>query len=160
MGTLARDLRQNARSVGHSVDVQVGQKVRQRRSSLGLTQEELAASVGITYQQLQKYERGSNRISASRLYELSWVLMVPISYFFQGIALPTDNTSPKNSSETSSRFKDRTIHREEAELMRSYSRIPSREIRKKVRSLVKDIADTTGELSDASPRRGTGKPSL
>ena len=64
------------------VDVHVGQRVRLRRTLLGMSQEKLGEAIGLTFQQVQKYERGANRIGSSRLYDLSRVLDVPISYFF------------------------------------------------------------------------------
>src|SRR4051794_25093654 len=69
------------------IDVRVGARLRLRRNMLGLTQEKLGEMIGLTFQQVQKYERGANRIGASRLYELSRVLDVPVSFFF-------DDTDP------------------------------------------------------------------
>jgi len=74
------------RSGPHPVDIHVGMRVRERRTELGISQPELAAALGIAYQQLYKYEQAKNRISASRLYELSEVLDVPVTFFFEGIA--------------------------------------------------------------------------
>lgn len=68
----------------HPVDVHVGQRVRERRVLLGMSQQKLGEALGITFQQVQKYERGANRISSSRLFCLSETLDVPISYFFEG----------------------------------------------------------------------------
>ena len=65
------------------VDIHVGGRLRMRRSMLGMSQEKLAESVGLTFQQVQKYERGSNRVSASRLYQFSKILDVPVAYFFE-----------------------------------------------------------------------------
>lgn len=70
------------------VDVFVGQKLRSRRSLIGITQENLAEAAGITFQQVQKYEKGRNRLSASRLYQFSRVLDVPVAYFFEGFTVP------------------------------------------------------------------------
>src|SRR5512141_325790 len=67
------------------IDVQVGSRVRLRRSMLGLSQEKLGEAIGLTFQQVQKYERGANRIGASRLHELSRVLDVPVSFFFDDL---------------------------------------------------------------------------
>ena len=67
----------------HPVDVHVGARVRLRRTALGMSQEKLGDAIGLTFQQVQKYERGTNRIGASRLYELSRVLEVPVSFFFE-----------------------------------------------------------------------------
>ena len=69
----------------HPIDVNVGRRIRQRRWMLGMTQQHLAQSVGIKFQQIQKYESGMNRVSASRLYEIALALDVPISFFFDGI---------------------------------------------------------------------------
>src|ERR1700722_3677384 len=65
------------------IDVHVGSRVRLRRTLLGMSQEKLGNAIGLTFQQVQKYERGANRIGASRLYDLSHVLDVPVSYFFE-----------------------------------------------------------------------------
>lgn len=71
--------------MAHPIDLHVGNRVRQRRRLLGMTQQRLADSVSIRFQQIQKYESGANRISASRLWTLSQALDVPISYFFEGV---------------------------------------------------------------------------
>ena len=68
------------------VDVHIGQRLRMRRELLGTTQEQLAEALGITFQQVQKYENGTNRISASRLFRVAEVLSSPVSYFFEGLA--------------------------------------------------------------------------
>ena len=69
----------------HPVDVHVGARMRQRRTLLGMSQEKLGTAVGLTFQQIQKYERGSNRISASKLYDAARLLEAPVSYFFEGL---------------------------------------------------------------------------
>ncbi len=76
------------RSTGRTQDVDrhVGARVRERRIMLGLTQQQLADLIGVTYQQAHKYERGINRVSAGRLFEIAQVLSVPVSYFFDGLA--------------------------------------------------------------------------
>ena len=71
--------------MAHSVDVYVGQRVRQRRWMVGITQQQLAERVGIKFQQIQKYETGANRISASRLWSIAAALDVPVSFFFEGL---------------------------------------------------------------------------
>jgi len=75
------------RSTGRTQDIDrhVGARVRERRIMLGLTQQQLADLIGVTYQQAHKYERGINRVSAGRLYEISQVLSVPVGYFFDGL---------------------------------------------------------------------------
>src|SRR2546423_4748439 len=69
-----------------AVDDHVGARIRERRIMLGLSQQQLAQMIGVTYQQAHKYERGLNRISAGRLYEIAQVLSVPVSWFFEGLA--------------------------------------------------------------------------
>src|SRR5256885_4646469 len=80
------------------VDVHVGARVRLRRTLLGMSQEKLGDAIGLTFQQVQKYERGANRIGASRLYDLSRVLDVPVSYFFEefGETSPVSGTSEQS----------------------------------------------------------------
>ncbi len=68
----------------HHIDVHAGTRVRLRRKALKISQQELAKHLNLTFQQVQKYERGSNRISASKLYEIAQVLQVPVAYFFEG----------------------------------------------------------------------------
>src|SRR5665213_3079013 len=75
------------------VDLHVGARVRMRRKVLGVSQERLADALGLTFQQVQKYERGANRVSASKLSEIARFLQAPISYFFEGLADPTTATS-------------------------------------------------------------------
>jgi transcriptional regulator with XRE-family HTH domain len=78
-------MRQRRKKGPHPVDIHVSMRVRERRIELGLTQPDVAAELGINFQQLYKYERAKNRIGASRLYEFSKVLGVPITFFFEGI---------------------------------------------------------------------------
>jgi len=78
----------------NAVDVHVGKRVRLRRTLLGMSQEQLGASLNITFQQVQKYERGANRISASRLWDISQILDVQISYFFDDMSQDTMKISP------------------------------------------------------------------
>ncbi len=86
------------RSVGRTQDIDrhVGARVRERRIMLGLTQQQLADLIGVTYQQAHKYERGINRVSAGRLYEIAQVLSVPVGYFFDGLnGQPARAVSPR-----------------------------------------------------------------
>ena len=96
-------IRKKISSKPDPIDIHVGQRVRLRRVLLGMSQEKLGSALGLTFQQIQKYENGANRIGSSRLYRLSKVLDVNISYFFQGIseeAIPSD-TGLKNKYENS-----------------------------------------------------------
>jgi transcriptional regulator with XRE-family HTH domain len=77
-----------SRAETHNIDKHVGTRIRERRVMLGLTQQQLADLIGVTYQQAHKYERGINRVSAGRLFEISRVLRVPIGFFYEGVAEP------------------------------------------------------------------------
>lgn len=100
----------------HSVDIHVGQRVRQRRWMVGMTQQQLGDRVGIRFQQVQKYETGANRISASRLWDISEAMDVPVSFFFEGV----DGAA---SDEGATRG-DVLTDREATELVRTYLAIP------------------------------------
>src|SRR3954465_348051 len=76
-----------------AIDDHVGARIRERRIMLGLSQQQMADMIGVTYQQAHKYERGINRISAGRLYEITRVLNVPITYFFEGLDIKEDDES-------------------------------------------------------------------
>jgi transcriptional regulator with XRE-family HTH domain len=95
------------------VDRYVGSRIRERRVMLGLSQQQMADMIGVTYQQAHKYERGINRISAGRLYEISQVLRVPVSHFFEGI--------DGNSGGEELTMRQRMC----LELARNFSQIPS-----------------------------------
>ncbi len=133
----------------HDVDIHVGSRVRLRRSALGLSQDQLGAAIGLSFQQVQKYERGANRIGASRLYEMSKVLQTPISYFFEefgemGLAEDSD----------SSYQPDPVIKREALELMRAYHQITDVKQRKKILKLVQALAeDCARESQDLERKR-------
>src|SRR5919198_2668524 len=83
-------------SVGHPnpIDIHVGGRVRLRRTLLGMSQEKLAEAIGLTFQQVQKYERGANRVGASRLFDLARGLDVPVSYFFEDMAPGVQDKTP------------------------------------------------------------------
>src|ERR1700749_3490946 len=78
------------------VDRHVGARIRMRRRIQGVSQEKLADALGLTFQQVQKYERGANRVSASKLYEIAAALKAPVAYFFDGLADPTSNQSAEH----------------------------------------------------------------
>ncbi len=108
------------------IDIHVGKRVRLRRTLLGMSQEKLGKAIRLTFQQVQKYERGTNRIGSSRLYQLSQVLDVPVSFFFEGLeAEKGEGVSTK---------------RETLELARAYYGIKSDRVRKRVFELVKATA--------------------
>tara|TARA_R110000868_G_scaffold262401_2_gene521094 strand:- start:73094 stop:73549 length:456 start_codon:yes stop_codon:yes gene_type:complete len=116
------------------VDVYVGSRVRMRRTVLGLSQEKLADQLGITFQQVQKYENGSNRVGSSRLYAISRILSVPVSYMFEGY---DENSGRMAVSEDVSKFDKQMRSRETIELMKAYYSITDDVLRRKVLDMVK-----------------------
>ena len=119
------------------VDIHVGARVRMRRLLIGMNQESLAKALDLTFQQVQKYEGGTNRISASRLEEIAEVLGVPIGYFFVG--LPSSEGEEVDPAEREMR---ELLHRPDAiELIRSYYAIPDSLIRARFLDMVRAIAD-------------------
>lgn len=141
-------LRDDHHSVIHPLDLHVGQKLRMRRLLLNLTQEKLAKLVGLTFQQVQKYEHGSNRISASRLYEIAAALKVPVTYFFedapnlrptmQGLGEPGQEPLEGQNKEPEIA---ELSNRETSELIRAFYRIKDTNRRKKVLDLIRSMAD-------------------
>ncbi len=113
----------------HPVDAHVGKRVRHRRWMMGMTQQQLGDMVGIKFQQIQKYETGMNRISASRLWDIAKALDVPINYFFEGL----ESESLSDASETEPAVAargDLLADKEALELVRSYYAIPENQRRR------------------------------
>lgn len=128
------------------VDVHVGSRVRLRRTLLGLSQEKLGDALGLTFQQVQKYERGANRIGASRLFDLSRVLDVPISFFFDDMTTEVSDRSPAQrvglADMPQADFEsDPMAKRETLELVRAYYLIKNANVRKRVFDLAKALAN-------------------
>lgn len=130
------------------IDVHVGTRVRLRRTLLGMSQEKLGEALGLTFQQIQKYERGVNRIGASRLFDLARVLDVPIGFFFDDMSPELGGNAANRSrgavfgfAEGQEGFEDDTLHRRETlELVRAYYRITDPSIRKRVFDLIKTLS--------------------
>ena len=111
--------------MAHAVDVHVGKRIRHRRWMNGTTQQQLADAVGIKFQQIQKYETGVNRVSASRLWDIAHALDVPVSFFFEGF----DQDQPAAES-GSAMPTDILADKEALELLRSYYAIPENQRRR------------------------------
>jgi len=127
------------------VDVHVGGRVRLRRTLLGISQERLGDAVGLTFQQIQKYERGANRIGASRIYELSRILDVPVSFFFED--MPDELATHEGRFNAGLREKEKGTYeadplarRETLELVRAYYKIADPKIRKRLFELTKTLS--------------------
>jgi hypothetical protein len=143
----------------HPVDVHVGKKLRARRTILGRSQEEVGNAVGVTFQQIQKYERGLNRIGASRLYEFAKLLGVDVLYFYNGVEAAVSIPSIAGLSEDAPPFEYETIDNKEVlALVRAYYDIPSPQVRKKMLSLIKSLAESSeNELADNNNNFGEGR---
>ena len=118
----------------HSVDAHVGWKVRKRRWMMGMTQEQLGDSVGVKVTQIQKYETGTNRISASRMWDIAAAMEVPVSFFFEGI----DGQAP----DTGKTHGDILTDKEALELLRAYYGTPEHQRRRLL-----DLARVLGEAA-------------
>jgi len=123
------------------VDLHVGARIRMRRRMQGVSQERLAESLGLTFQQVQKYERGANRVSASKLYEIASTLHSPVAYFFDGLDDPTGGGSVRESASD-----EQTVHAflmtsEGLELARCFTRLPRGRVRRRLLELVRALAE-------------------
>ncbi len=125
------------------IDVHVGARVRLRRTLLGLSQEKLGEAIGLTFQQVQKYERGTNRIGSSRLFDLARVLDVPIEYFFGDMPAAVAACSPTQdggmAEEAANSEPDPMAKRETLELVRAYYKIRDPHIRKRLFEMTKAL---------------------
>ena len=122
------------------VDLHVGARVRMRRKFLGMSQEGLAETIELTFQQVQKYERGSNRISASKLWEIAKALKAPVAYFFEGYG---ENETVEGFSESES---EQFVHgflmtTEGIELAEAFPRIKNAKHRRRILELVRSLAE-------------------
>ncbi len=121
--------------MAHPVDVHVGKRVRHRRWLIGMTQQQLAEKVGIKFQQIQKYETGANRVSASRLWDIADTLEVPVSFFFEGL-----EEEHKESAGNSMLPADLMGDKEALDLVRSYYAIPENQ-RRRLFELARVLSD-------------------
>ena len=127
----ARRKRRTIREHGpNAIDVHVGGRIRQRRTELGLSQTKLADALDLTFQQVQKYETGANRVGASRLYDISHVLRVPVEHFFDGLT--------KSEPES----KDVPMNRNTVELVRAYYKVTNPRVRKQLFETAKALSHT------------------
>jgi transcriptional regulator with XRE-family HTH domain len=140
------------------IDVHVGSRIRLRRTLMGMSQERLGEALGLTFQQVQKYERGVNRVGASRLFDLSRVLDVPISFFFDDMPEPLANVYSAQAgglarrrtmggmADSQDAFGDDLMNRRETlELVRAYYKITDAAVRKRVFDLIKSLVPDGGE---------------
>ena len=124
----------------HPVDVHVGKQIRHRRWLTGMTQQQLAEAVGIKFQQIQKYEKGTNRVGASRLQAIASVLSAPVSYFFEG-APGEENEAGRGMAEDGADFVVDFLNSSEGvQLNRAFAKISDPKVRRRIIDLVKVLA--------------------
>lgn len=155
MAAVAKSRRPSGRMASQGkpnpIDVHVGARVRLRRTLLGLSQEKLGDAIGLTFQQVQKYERGANRIGASRLFDLSRVLDVPISYFYEDMDDDVRDQSPgqlhaRNQEPAAYEGESNPFSkRESIQLIRNYYRISDEGARRGLFDLVSSLAKAYSE---------------
>jgi len=121
----------------HPVDVHVGKRIRHRRWMVGMTQQQLGETVGIKFQQIQKYETGMNRVSASRLWDIAQSMEVPISFFFEGVE---EESAVVDDIVQSKQKGDLLADKEALELVRSYYSIPEQQ-RRRLFDLARVLSD-------------------
>ncbi|MBY9065790.1 helix-turn-helix transcriptional regulator [Hyphomonas sp. WL0036] len=124
-------------------DLHVGKRLRRRRRLLGMTQQELASQVGVRFQQIQKYECGANRITASRLYDLAKAMNVSVQYFFDGMV--SQSTMPNAANDAEHMEGDILSQKETLELVRAYYRLgerPRRRLLELAKALEQDTSST------------------
>lgn len=124
------------------IDVHVGSRLRMRRMLVGMSQEKLGEHLDLTFQQVQKYEKGSNRISASRLFDMSRILDVPVQFFFDDIQGVVGNSERSGFAESGDSFQmtDFLSSSDGAQLIRAFSEIENLDVRRKIIDLVKSIS--------------------
>ncbi len=138
------------------VDIHVGARVRLRRTLLGLSQEKLGEAIGLTFQQVQKYERGANRIGSSRLFDLSRVLDVPVGFFFEDMPSTVSSRSPAQvrgnefamqggAEERASYEADSKARRETLDLVRAYHKIKDPAVRKMLFDMMKALSNAAAK---------------
>ena len=134
-----------------AIDKCLGKRTRLRRTLLGMSQEQLGVALNITFQQFQKYERGAYGVSASRLWDVSQILDVPTSFFFEDMTDDVMKSSPRRISRGDERkireeaIRDTMARRETLELVRTYYSITRPKVRKRISEIVKSIAVTVNE---------------
>jgi transcriptional regulator with XRE-family HTH domain len=131
-----------AKKVPNPIDRHVGSRVRMRRMMLGMSQEKLGDALGLTFQQVQKYEKGANRIGASRLQQISQILQVPVSFFFEGVPSPRTEQRADGLSEAPSPayVSDFLATSDGLALTKAFVRITDAKLRRRIVDLVEQIA--------------------
>ncbi|HEU5273720.1 MAG TPA: helix-turn-helix domain-containing protein [Xanthobacteraceae bacterium] len=134
-----------AKKAPNPIDKHVGSRVRMRRMMLAMSQEKLGDALGLTFQQVQKYEKGTNRIGASRLQQISSILQVPVSFFFEGAALlEGGGGNEANDAPSPAYVSDFLATSDGLALTKAFMRIPDAKLRRRIVDLVEQIAGDDG----------------
>jgi transcriptional regulator with XRE-family HTH domain len=140
------------------MDIHVGSRVRLRRMVIGMSQEKLGEKMGLTFQQIQKYEKGTNRIGASRLFQLSQIMDVPVQFFFEDAPLHVANRHAAvagfHESKTEAFLLDFLNSRDGLELNRAFVKITDPKVRKRVVELVRALSEEVAAEADLPVARG------
>jgi transcriptional regulator with XRE-family HTH domain len=132
--------------VANAVDRRLGQRLRGRRLEIGMSQERLAELLGVTFQQVQKYEKGANRIAASRLFDIAAALDVQVAYFYEGLTAPSGGAGASGvREEQEDMVYDTLASPEGLQLLRLFSGIKNAKVRRRVVELVRALADDEAE---------------
>jgi transcriptional regulator with XRE-family HTH domain len=131
-----------AKKAPNPIDKHVGSRVRMRRMMLGMSQEKLGDALGLTFQQVQKYEKGSNRIGASRLQQISLILQVPVSFFFEGAPPPPGKVAAFGEAPSPAYVTDFLATSDGLTLVKAFMRIPNAKLRRRIVDLVEEMAGT------------------
>ncbi len=137
------------RKLPNPIDVHVGARVRMRRMLIAMSQEKLGESLGLTFQQVQKYEKGTNRIGASRLYQIGSVLGVPIEYFFEGVESGETGDGPLEPGASAGFDMDVLSTAEGIQLNSAFFAITDAKLRKRILDLVKTLGGMADEAEIA-----------
>ena len=129
-----------AKKTPNPTDKHVGSRVRMRRMMLSMSQEKLGDALGLTFQQIQKYEKGTNRIGASRLQQISLILQVPVAFFFEGAPPPPGHPPGLQEAPSPGYVTDFLATNDGLSLVKAFMRIPSSKLRRRVVELVEEMA--------------------
>jgi transcriptional regulator with XRE-family HTH domain len=147
-GELNEETRKMTKKAPNPIDKHVGSRVRMRRMMLGMSQEKLGDALALTFQQVQKYEKGTNRIGASRLQQISHILQVPVAFFFEGAPHLADNsmvTDQMESAPSPTYVSDFLATSDGLSLTKAFMRIPDPKLRRRIVDLVQQIAGEDAE---------------
>ena len=129
------------KKVPNPIDKHVGSRVRMRRMMLGMSQEKLGDALGLTFQQVQKYEKGTNRIGASRLQQISLILQVPVAFFFEGAPAPPGGAGGFAEASSPEYVQSTLSTSDGLALIKAFSQIKNAKLRRRIVDLIEEMAD-------------------